>query len=314
MSVSSCPPQNKYVFTDDDSLFGGDLDHCIDPATGALDSQAATILKRFGLTYAEVSQSATGVKFIGHGKLPGDPESQRHKKALGGGVTVELYDRGRFFALTADAWGDHPSALADCQAELDGLYESLFGDDIRRAKSAAEHARTSRVGLDVDDAEAIDSLRRIIGEPFIRLYDHGDLSAADNDHRKANWHALHMIAWRVGPDEARIDRLCRGSALMRDKWDRNAGGGVSYGLRTIRKLIRRMTKYYDSGRPGRRFRFGRPSRNGHAGGENDAPTPVGGDGDVPTFPVDTLPGWLREWVAAEAEATQTPADLAAILG
>lgn len=33
--------------------------------------------------------------------------------------------------------------------------------------------------------------------------------------------------------------------------------------------------------------------------------------EVPPFPVDKLPRGLREWVAAEAEATQTPPDLAA---
>jgi 5S rRNA maturation endonuclease (ribonuclease M5) len=34
---------------------------------------------------------------------------------------------------------------------------------------------------------------------------------------------------------------------------------------------------------------------------------------LPPFPTDTLPAWLREFVEAEAEATQTPVDLAALL-
>jgi len=33
----------------------------------------------------------------------------------------------------------------------------------------------------------------------------------------------------------------------------------------------------------------------------------------PPFPTDALPGWLKDFVAAEAEATQTPADLAGML-
>src|SRR3989442_14468239 len=36
--------------------------------------------------------------------------------------------------------------------------------------------------------------------------------------------------------------------------------------------------------------------------------------DLPAFPTDALPGWLREFVEAEARATQTPSDLAALLG
>lgn len=35
--------------------------------------------------------------------------------------------------------------------------------------------------------------------------------------------------------------------------------------------------------------------------------------DLPRFPVDVLPLWLREYVLAEAEATQTPVDLAGML-
>ena len=35
--------------------------------------------------------------------------------------------------------------------------------------------------------------------------------------------------------------------------------------------------------------------------------------DLPSFPVDLLPGWLRGWSLAEAVATQTPHDLAAML-
>src|SRR5215212_1824574 len=36
--------------------------------------------------------------------------------------------------------------------------------------------------------------------------------------------------------------------------------------------------------------------------------------DLPTFPTHSLPGWLRDFVEAEANATQTPVDLAAMLG
>jgi hypothetical protein len=35
--------------------------------------------------------------------------------------------------------------------------------------------------------------------------------------------------------------------------------------------------------------------------------------ELPPFPVQTLPDWLREWVVAEARATETPVDLAAML-
>jgi replicative DNA helicase len=45
----------------------------------------------------------------------------------------------------------------------------------------------------------------------------------------------------------------------------------------------------------------------------EPPIPVGIAGDVPAFPVEVLPDWLGEYVAAVAIATQTPPDLAGML-
>jgi replicative DNA helicase len=43
------------------------------------------------------------------------------------------------------------------------------------------------------------------------------------------------------------------------------------------------------------------------------PLPIEAARARPAFPVDVFPGWLGEWVAAEAEATQTPADMAGVM-
>jgi hypothetical protein len=45
----------------------------------------------------------------------------------------------------------------------------------------------------------------------------------------------------------------------------------------------------------------------------EPPVPLGVTGEVPAFPVEVLPGWLGEYVAAIATATQTPPDLAGML-
>jgi replicative DNA helicase len=51
----------------------------------------------------------------------------------------------------------------------------------------------------------------------------------------------------------------------------------------------------------------------HGGRRWEPPVPFGSGGEVPLFPVEVLPGWLGEYVAAVATATQTPPDLAAML-
>jgi replicative DNA helicase len=43
------------------------------------------------------------------------------------------------------------------------------------------------------------------------------------------------------------------------------------------------------------------------------PVPFGATGATPAFPVEVLPGWLGDYVAAVATATQTPPDLAGML-
>ena len=43
----------------------------------------------------------------------------------------------------------------------------------------------------------------------------------------------------------------------------------------------------------------------------ERPSPLGGHGSLPGFPVDALPGWAADEVSALAVFTQTPADLGA---
>jgi hypothetical protein len=257
-----------FVFTSDDPYFGGDLDKCLDPTTGQLHPWASDILRKFAATYAEISPSGTGVKFIGLGKLPGDPDTQRHKKTYADGFAVELYDAGRFFALTGHVWGDHPKAVTDRQAALTDLYDALFGEDICKAKAAAEVAKKAIGATNDDDAEVVRSLEAIIRDDFTRLYRDGDISGSDNDHSKADYRLAKQFVWRVGPDASRVEALMRTSALARQKYDRNAGAGVTYLRRTIAKAITRTTKYY-APKP-RPLLNGKPLSNGkpHPMGEN----------------------------------------------
>jgi hypothetical protein len=51
----------------------------------------------------------------------------------------------------------------------------------------------------------------------------------------------------------------------------------------------------------------------HGGRGWDSPVPFGVTGNLPVFPVEVLPDWLGEYVAAVATATQTPPDLAGML-
>lgn len=47
--------------------------------------------------------------------------------------------------------------------------------------------------------------------------------------------------------------------------------------------------------------------------EWELPIPLEAHTELPSFPLEALPSWWREWVEAEAQATQTPVDMAAML-
>lgn len=91
-----------FVFSADDPFIGIDLDGCMEPEQKKLDAWASEVVRRFG-TYAEVSPSGTGVKMFGITEnfwthknkieLPGDGHGGKRPG-------IEIYDRGRYFAVT----------------------------------------------------------------------------------------------------------------------------------------------------------------------------------------------------------------------
>ena len=88
-----------YVFTEDDPFTGFDLDHCI--VDGKIATWAEPYIDRLH-TYGEISQSGSGIKFIGRAKLSGDG-TRRNGFGDGSGA-IEIYDRLRYFALTGWSW------------------------------------------------------------------------------------------------------------------------------------------------------------------------------------------------------------------
>jgi hypothetical protein len=102
-----------YMFAKDDPFVGGDFDHCLD-ATGALSDFARQHLPA---TYAEISPSGTGIKFIAQGTIA------RGRKT----VRAELYASGRFFTLTGNVVPGQPTTIIEAQAAIDVLLAALPG-------------------------------------------------------------------------------------------------------------------------------------------------------------------------------------------
>lgn len=110
------------VVFDGTGMCGVDLDHCLNDDQ-SVKEWAQPIIGRFSETYMEVSPSGTGIKIWCRGKIPG------------GGITeefadgrVEIYDRGRYFTVTGNAFNDAPLQVEDQQSDINWLL-SLIGRD-----------------------------------------------------------------------------------------------------------------------------------------------------------------------------------------
>jgi hypothetical protein len=149
-----------FVFTEDETFVGVDLDDCRDPGTGELTEWAEGIVTRLN-SYAETSPSGTGVHIILRGSLPDN--GNRHGN-------VEMYESGRFFTVTGnvlslggkqyDTLQSNPGELERVHHEFVGQYNSREnGDDSRDTEEIAK-----TFGGDGSDATGESSLGYALSE------------------------------------------------------------------------------------------------------------------------------------------------------
>lgn len=154
-----------------DPYVGIDLDDCLDPETEEVAPWAQAVIDRAN-SYAEISPSGRGVKIICRGTLPG-PGGQRGD--------LEIYDRGRFFALTGDHLLGTPFTVEERTTQLAEIYRQYF--PTRKKTHAKSTARAQRHDA-ADLTRAQDALRHI--------------AAADYD----VWLRMGMAVHSLDPGEA----------------------------------------------------------------------------------------------------------------
>jgi hypothetical protein len=278
-----------FVFAPDDGITGIDLDHCRDPKTGAIAPWAQEILTQFPGTYAEISPSGTGVKLFVRGTVPAGT-----KKG-----DIEIYPAGRYFTVTGHRYGDHPSALADCQDALTVLYDRVKAEGKETAPPDDDHDRETQAapqGGDLPDDKILELARGAKnGAEFSALWG-GTWEGAYPSQSEADLALCSILAFYSGPHPDRIDRLFRQSGLFREKWDeKHHGNGDTYGAATIKKAIEGRTEFYQPKR-GKKKR-----RNATAAGEGRLSNAI-----VVTQGVDepvTLPMPMTQIVSLVSERT-----------
>lgn len=204
--VGFCP-------TDQDPFVIGDFDDYVS-GNGVVDPKVMGVVHAFA-SYAELSPSGTGVRLIVQGEIPGGRgRNNRQKRA-------ELYDRGHYLTITGHALNGS-SVIAQRQAQIEQLLEQLKPQP-KRADPV--------VGGDVGLLQRARSAKN--GAKFSALYDDGDTSEYRSG-SEADMALCSFLAFWCRKEPAAMDRLFRGSHLMREKWDEQHGD-ETYGAMTIRR-------------------------------------------------------------------------------
>lgn len=221
-----------------------DLDHCRDKQTGAIDQWATDVVRRFPESYVEISPSETGLHIIVKGSLP-TPRGRKRSLSIEGAhpeAAIEMYCGGRYATITGNVIDDGHCTPGDAQEIITELYNEIAPKPVERPAPQFTPAPNQSIDL----RERLDAARRAVnGADFITLYDRGDTSAYSNDRSSADLGLCNKLKFYLNNDPALIDQAFRGSALMREKWNRvHRHDGATYGQMTIERALEQPGEVY----------------------------------------------------------------------
>lgn len=215
-------------------FFGVDLDDMPNDIEDYQNGGADNIVSEFVNTlqsYAEYSQSKTGIHIICKGHLP---EGKRKAKNDSGGF--EMYENGRFFVVTGNYCSEY-GYINDCTESVKPLHSKYLG---KTAEPKPNKNITVNLNSVDDIVRAACSAKN--GSLFKALYS-GDFSAYSSQ-SEADMAFCNMLAFWCGCDAEKMDAIFRQSGLMRDKWDRKQSG-TTYGVITLQKAISGCSQTYN---------------------------------------------------------------------
>ena len=215
-------------------FFGIDLDDMPQDIEDYQNGGADNIVSEFVNTlqsYAEYSQSKTGIHIICKGHLP---EGKRKAKNDSGGF--EMYENGRFFVVTGNYCSEY-GYINDCTESVKPLHSKYLG---KTAEPKPNKNITVNLNSVDDIVRAACSAKN--GSLFKALYS-GDFSAYSSQ-SEADMAFCNMLAFWCGCDAEKMDAIFRQSGLMRDKWDRKQSG-TTYGVITLQKAISGCSQTYN---------------------------------------------------------------------
>ena len=229
-----------YVFCGD--YTGIDFDHCLDDDS-RIEAWAWQWIERLA-SYAEYSPG-DGVHVFLRGTIPAGIRRKLLNVARPD-AAIEMYCERRYFTITGRHVEGTPQTLEERPEELTALYAELS------ASRKNPQERTARSGAwALDDQALVEKAMAAKNGVLFRALWQGDTSGYPSP-SEADQALCNLLAFWTGRDAARMDRLFRQSGLYRqqarkEKWDRRARSGETYGEGTIRLALANCQKGYTTG-------------------------------------------------------------------
>jgi putative DNA primase/helicase len=218
-----------FVFTAEDPYAGVDLDHCVNPDTGAIADWAQLHINALA-SYSEITPSGTGLHILVQGALP----PRGRKKG-----PVEMYSQTRFFTMTGWHISHTPRTIEARQEALTAFHITIFGPSQTKEESRAAAEKSSQPLM--EDATLLNKARTAKNSGKFTMLWTGETTGYGSQSEADLALCILLAFWTQ--DAAQIDRLFRQSKLMRDKWDKKRGK-QTYGERTIAEALARQTEHY----------------------------------------------------------------------
>ncbi len=197
-----------------------DLDHCFNQATETITNPKAAKIVAQMESYTEISPSGEGLHILVIGRLPG---SGMH-------TDVEMYDRGRYFTVTAHHLSGTPRTIAHCQEKIGALYHEYkpkVAMQIQNTVGVRESWGASLTGLP-PEADRDTLLQALL---------HGDTTAYNGDESRADFVLLMKLLYWTGDNVALSKQLFLASPLGQRKKVLEKRGQSTYLDMTIRNVL-----------------------------------------------------------------------------
>lgn len=183
-------------------------------------------------SYAEYSQSGTGIHIIAKGTIPGE----RRRKG-----DVEMYQDGRFFAMTGNIASKYTEVIASDKKAIKRLYKRYVGDN-KIIQINQENPILNTVDLPID--EIIKRAENSSQGPRFKVFMEGGWEAFYSSQSEADMAFANDLAFWTGRDFQKMDEIFRMSAMARSKYDQKRGA-TTYGEGLLNKAIADTNSVYN---------------------------------------------------------------------